>query len=207
MRGAGTAVAWILVAGALSVALVMGAWSAAGLLLDEDRGSTPGRLDARPLAGMGRALRVAARARLLLPRRKAPLEALAAGRGGRGPGLRGSDAPAPLPAAARRAFRSGPQPARGRHRLRSAAHRLLGLLWFGILIGLAGGALSLRARYRGGDAARRRQVLWLAYAPCCRRCGSAAPLSWTGSSAERPRATCSCSWSCTRGSRSPSRSR
>ena len=35
--------------------------------------------------------------------------------------------------------------------------------WFGLLAALVGGAFALRARYRAGDAVRRRQVLWLAY--------------------------------------------
>ena len=35
--------------------------------------------------------------------------------------------------------------------------------WFGILLSLFGGVLALRARYRAGGADQRRQVLWLAY--------------------------------------------
>jgi hypothetical protein len=35
--------------------------------------------------------------------------------------------------------------------------------WFGLLLSLFGGALALRARYRAGSHERRRQVLWLAY--------------------------------------------
>jgi signal transduction histidine kinase len=37
------------------------------------------------------------------------------------------------------------------------------LFWGGLLASLVGGALALRARYRPGDTQLRRQVLWLAY--------------------------------------------
>ena len=40
---------------------------------------------------------------------------------------------------------------------------LFWVCWAGLLASLVGGALALRARYRAGDAQRRRQVLWLAY--------------------------------------------
>ena len=35
--------------------------------------------------------------------------------------------------------------------------------WFGLLLSLCGGALALRSRYRAGGRERRRQVLWIAY--------------------------------------------
>jgi signal transduction histidine kinase len=37
------------------------------------------------------------------------------------------------------------------------------VFWFGLLLSLAGGAVALYARYRAGDRRQRRQVLWLAY--------------------------------------------
>jgi len=37
------------------------------------------------------------------------------------------------------------------------------VFWAGLLASLVGGAVALYARYRAGDAQRRRQVLWLAY--------------------------------------------
>jgi signal transduction histidine kinase len=47
--------------------------------------------------------------------------------------------------------------------------------WAGVLVSLFGGAFALRARYRAGDAVRRRQVLWLAY-------GAVLPPLWLGGS-------------------------
>jgi signal transduction histidine kinase len=47
--------------------------------------------------------------------------------------------------------------------------------WAGVLASLFGGALVLRARYKAGDAVRRRQVLWLAY-------GALLPPLWLGGS-------------------------
>ena len=45
--------------------------------------------------------------------------------------------------------------------------------WFGLLAALVGGALALRARYKAGGPERRRQVLWLAY-------GAVIPPLWLG---------------------------
>jgi len=47
--------------------------------------------------------------------------------------------------------------------------------WAGVLASLFGGALALRARYRAGDGVSRRQVLWIAY-------GALLPPLWLGGS-------------------------
>jgi signal transduction histidine kinase len=45
----------------------------------------------------------------------------------------------------------------------SSLEPLFWVCWAGLLVALFGGAVALFARYRAGDAQRRRQVLWLAY--------------------------------------------
>jgi signal transduction histidine kinase len=40
---------------------------------------------------------------------------------------------------------------------------LFWICWFGVLLALFGGAAALRAHYRAGTAEQRRQILWLAY--------------------------------------------
>jgi signal transduction histidine kinase len=44
-----------------------------------------------------------------------------------------------------------------------SAEPVFWVCWAGLLVSLAGAAVALHARYRAGDPQRRRQVLWLAY--------------------------------------------
>ena len=152
LRGAGKRVAWILLAGALSIVVVFGAHVI----------GTPWAL----VVGVrvARAVPVAAGARLRLSR-TAGCRRRAGGRSrGRGgvaasasllllplqPTLEGADGDvaSPLP-------------------IGSGAEDLLTpmfwVCWFGLLVSLFAGALALRARYKAGGDQLRRQVLWLAY--------------------------------------------
>jgi hypothetical protein len=164
-RRPGTVVAWILLAGAFSVAVVMGAFLTAAVTLSDDSDSALGAWalvvatewlvlfawplalafvypDSRlPSARWRPAAWVAVAsfgiAMLLLPFGD-PLE---------GPY---GDVPNPLPGL-------------------NALEPLFWVCWFGVLISLVSGALALRARY----ATYRRQVLWLAY-------GALLPPVWLG---------------------------
>ena len=128
---------------------------------------------ARARDRVGRAVPVAARARLPLPRRAPAVAALAGPRGGCAR-VGGRDAAAPPAAAgAGRSPRRGAQPARGRCRLRVPRARVLGLLVRPAVLAVrrcAGAARALPGREAASAAARScgsRTVR------CCRRCGSA----------------------------------
>jgi signal transduction histidine kinase len=174
LRRPDTRVAWILLGGALSVALVMGAVAVGNLALDDDPESAAGAwalvlatewvvLFLWPLAlafvfpdghlpsprwrlPAGLALVSAAGALLLLP-----LQQELEGPHGdvRNPLVGGADLDFLAP--------------------------VFWACWFGLLLSLVAGALALRARYRAGDRERRRQVLWLAY-------GALLPPLWLGGS-------------------------
>jgi signal transduction histidine kinase len=156
-----TLVAWILLAGALSVGVVMAAFEVAMLALEEDRDSALGAwalllaqewlvLFAWPLA----LAYVYPDGRLPSPRWR-PMAAVAlASCGGAMLLLLGQDmiespngdVPNPLGG-----FEVEPLVV------------VFWICWAGVLVSLFGGALALRARYKAGDRDRRRQVLWLAY--------------------------------------------
>jgi signal transduction histidine kinase len=163
LRGAGVRVAWILLGGALSVAVVMAAFGLGSLALDDDPASTAGawglvvgsewtllflwplvlayvypdgRLPSRRWRPMAAVATLSACGTLVL----LPLQPTLEGPNGAvdnpigvGPGLEDLLAP------------------------------VFWACWFGLLASLFGGALALRARYRAGGPERRRQVLWLAY--------------------------------------------
>jgi len=172
LRRPRTLVAWILVCGALSVGLVMAAWACASLLLHDDPDSRLGAwllmlsqqwlvLFAWPLA----LAYVYPDGRLPSPRwRPAAWVALVS------VGL----------ASLLLCFQNPLEGAEG-----DVANPigvdvqwltpLFWVCWAGVLASLFGGALALRARYKAGDAARRRQVLWLAY-------GALLPPLWLGGS-------------------------
>jgi len=174
LRRPATRVAWILLAGALSVALVMAGSVVGNLALDEDPHSATGAwalvlatewvvLFLWPLAlayvfpdghlpsprwrlPAAFALVSAAGAVLLLPLQ---------------PELEGphGDVRSPLAGGADLDFLTP----------------VFWACWFGLLLSLFGGALALRARYRTGSRERRRQILWLAY-------GALLPPLWLGGS-------------------------
>jgi len=161
LRGAGTRVAWILLAGALSIVVVFGAhvigtpwalvvgsewtvlflWPLALAYVYPD-----GRLPSRRWRPMAIVAAVSGAGTLLL----LPLQPTLEGRDGAvenpiqiGPGLEDLLAP------------------------------VFWACWFGLLAALIGGALSQRARYKAGGPELRRQVLWLAY-------GAVIPPLWLG---------------------------
>ncbi len=167
-----TLVAWILLTGAVSVAVVMAAWPAATLLLDADRDSALGAwllllsqewlvLFAWPLA----LAYLYPDGRLPSPRWR-PVARVAAGSVSvamilllfQQP-LEGAAGDVPNPIGADLEWLAP----------------LFWVCWAGVLASLFGGVLALRARYRAGDAVRRRQVLWLAY-------GALLPPLWLGGS-------------------------
>ena len=162
LRRPDTRVAWILLAGALSVALVMAAVAVGNMALEENPRSATGAwvlllaqewvvLFVWPLA----LAYLFPDGRLPSPRWRVPAAlalASCAGamllllldptlkgpRGGvRNPLVGGADLDFLLP--------------------------VFWACWFGLLLSLFGGALALGARYRAGSRERRRQVLWLAY--------------------------------------------
>jgi signal transduction histidine kinase len=162
LRRPGNRVAWILLAGPLSVAVVMTADAIAGLALHEDPDSTLGAwatlvafewpvLFLWPLA-----LAFVFPDGRLPSRRWRPAAAVAwvASIGivtllFLAPKLDGpyGKVPSPLPF-------DFPE---------SVLLPLFWTCWAGLLASLFLGALAMRARYRAGDAQQRRQVLWLAY--------------------------------------------
>jgi signal transduction histidine kinase len=162
LRRPDTRVAWILLAGALSVALVMAAVAVGDMVLEENAGSATGAwllvlaqewvvLFVWPLAlaflfpdgrlpsprwRVPAALALASCAGAMLLLLLDPT--LKGPRGGvRNPLVGGADLDFLVP--------------------------VFWACWFGLLLSLFGGALALRARYRAGSRERRRQVLWLAY--------------------------------------------
>jgi signal transduction histidine kinase len=162
LRRPGNRVAWILLLGPLSVAVVMAADGAANLALHEDPDSTVGTwallvaqqwpvLFLWPLA----LAYVFPDGALPSPRWR-PVAALACFACGGlvvlllfAPELERSngttlDSPLPL---------TWPK----------SLEPVFWVFWFGLLLSLAGGAVALYARYRAGDRRQRRQVLWLAY--------------------------------------------
>jgi signal transduction histidine kinase len=170
LRRPRTVVAWILLVGACSVAVVIAASAGASVALDADRDSALGAwllllsqqwlvLFAWPLA----LAYLYPDGRLPSPRWRTAAW-VAAGSVGvasvllllpqqlEGPY---GDVPNPLGAGL------------------DALEPLFWVCWAGVLASLVGGALALRARYRAGDAVRRRQVLWLAY-------GALLPPLWLG---------------------------
>ena len=82
LRRPDTRVAWILLIGALSVAAVMGAFAVGSLGARREPAVRGRRVGARARDRVGRAVPVAARARLPVPRRAPAVAALAAPRGG-----------------------------------------------------------------------------------------------------------------------------
>jgi signal transduction histidine kinase len=172
LRRPRTRIAWILLAGALSVAVVMAAFVVAERALRDDAGSALGAwallvaqewlvLFAWPLA-----LAYCYPDGRLPSARWKPLAALAvASCGGAMLLLLGQatldgpngEVPNPL----------------GIGVAAPAIVALFWACWFGVLISLVGGVLALRARYRAGGPAERRQILWLAY-------GAVLPPLWLG---------------------------
>ena len=156
-----TLVAWILLAGGLSVGVVMAAFGLASVLLEEDPDSALGAwallvsqewlvLFAWPLA----IAYVYPDGRLPSPRWK-PMAAVALASCGGAmllllgqETLPGPDVDVPNPLGS---IENGPLVV------------VFWACWVGVLVSLFGGALALRARYTTGDRDRRRQVLWLAY--------------------------------------------
>jgi signal transduction histidine kinase len=172
LRRPRTLVAWILVCGALSVAVVMLAWAGAALLLHDNHDSTLGAwllllsqqwlvLFAWPLA----LAYLYPDGRLPSPRWK-PAARVAVGSVGLAsvllcfqPSLEGIEGDIPNPLGVDVNWLAP----------------VFWVCWALVLVSLFGGALALRARYKAGDAIRRRQVLWLAY-------GALLPPLWLGGS-------------------------
>ena len=156
-----TLVAWILLAGALSVVVVIAAFGVAAVALYEDRDSALGAwmlllaqewlvLFTWPLA-----LAYVFPDGRLPSRRWRPMAALAlASYGGAMLLLLGQDV-------LEGPYGDVPNPLGGVES--GALVVVFWACWAGVLVSLFGGALALRARYRAGDRDRRRQVLWLAY--------------------------------------------
>jgi hypothetical protein len=172
LRRPNTRVAWILVAGALSVAAVMAADGVAkGALLEDPRSSTGAwallvSQDWLVLFAWPLALAYLFPDGRLPSRRWRPAAAFALASGGGAvillplqPTLEGprGDVPNPLVGGVSFDFLAP----------------VFWVCWFGVLLSLFGGALALRARYRAGSRERRRQVLWLAY-------GALLPPLWLG---------------------------
>jgi signal transduction histidine kinase len=172
LRRPGTRVAWILLAGALSVAVVMAAFGVGSLALEDHPRSSTGAwallvaqewvvLFLWPLA----LAYLFPDGRLPSPRWRLPAAfALVSGAGAvillpLQPTLAGPDGDVRNPLV-------------GGVDLDVLAP-VFWACWFGLLLSLFGGALALRARYRAGSRERRRQVLWLAY-------GALLPPLWLG---------------------------
>ena len=176
LRRPGTRVAWILLAGALSVATVMAALGVGGLALDDDPDSAPGAWALVSRQRVGGAVPVAARARLRLPRRPAAVAALAARRRARPRVRRGGAAAAAAAADARGPDGEVDNPIGIGAGLDVADAGVLGLL-------VRAAALAVRRRAGAARALPRRQPRRAARscgsptARCCRRCGSAGPRS------------------------------
>jgi hypothetical protein len=161
LRGRATRIAWILLAGPLSVAIVIAADATAALALHENAQSTLGAW-AAVVAQQWPVLFLwpLALAYLFpdghLPSRRWRPFALAvcAACGGLVALLALQEEPetpygklqSPLPVTAP-----------------SSVEPLFWVCWAGLLVALFGGAVAMLTRYRAGDAQRRRQVLWLAY--------------------------------------------
>jgi hypothetical protein len=163
LRRPDTRVAWILLAGALSVAIVMAASAVSILALHDDPRSPTGAwgllvgqewtvLFLWPLA----LAYLFPDGRLPSARwRPAGWMALASGAGTLillplQPSLEGPDGYVANPLGVGPGFEDILAP-------------VFWVCWFGLLLSLFGGALALRAHYRAGSRERRRQVLWLAY--------------------------------------------
>ena len=172
LRRPDTRVAWILLAGALSVAVVMAASGVGTLALEDHPRSVTGAwallvaqewvvLFLWPLA----LAYLFPDGRLPSPRWRLPAAlALASGAGALlllplQPTLEGPDGDVASPLV-------------GGADLDVLAP-VFWACWFGLLASLFGGALALRARYRAGSRERRRQILWLAY-------GALLPPLWLG---------------------------
>jgi signal transduction histidine kinase len=162
LRRPDTRVAWILLGGALSVALVMGAAGVGDVALEDDPSSSTGAwalvlatewvvIFLWPLA----LAYLFPDGRLPSPRWRLPaVIALASGAG----------ALVLLPL---QPTLDGPHgdvrnPLVGDIDIEFLAP-VFWACWFGLLLSLFVGALALRARYRAGSRERRRQILWLAY--------------------------------------------
>ena len=172
LRRPRTLVAWILVCGALSVAVVMASWGASALLLHENHDSALGAwllllsqqwlvLFAWPLA----LAYLYPDGRLPSPRWKLAAW-VAAGSVGLASvllclqqPLEGKEGDVPNPLGVNVNWLAP----------------VFWVCWVLVLVSLFTGALALRARYKAGDAVRRRQVLWLAY-------GALLPPLWLGGS-------------------------
>jgi signal transduction histidine kinase len=161
-RQPGNRVAWILLAGALSVAVVMTADAVAGLTLQHDRGSTVGAWAATvaeqwPVLFLWQlALAfVYPDGHLLSDRWRKPALFACIACGGllfaliftREHSSEYGMVPSPLPVTLGD----------------DVALVMVWTCWVGLLLSLFAGAAALRARYKAGDPQQRRQVLWLAY--------------------------------------------
>ena len=164
LRRPDTRVAWILLAGALSVATVMAAFTVSGLALDDDPDSTLGAwaqvvaqewtvLFLWPLA-----LAYVFPDGRLPSRRWRPMAWIAGGVRHRHAGA------APAPADVRGPVRGDvDNPIGVGPGVADLLTPVFWACWFGLLASLFGGALLQRARYKAGSPEQRRQVLWLAY--------------------------------------------
>jgi signal transduction histidine kinase len=161
-RQPGNRVAWILLAGALSVTVVMTAAAVADLALQHDRGSTVGAW-AASVAELWPVLFLWQLAlafvypdgRLFSDRWRTPALFACVASGGLVFALffapehdsEYGPVPSPLPV--------------------TLGHDVTPVMvwscWVGLLLSLFAGAAALRARYKAGDPQQRRQVLWLAY--------------------------------------------
>jgi signal transduction histidine kinase len=165
LRGAGTRVAWILLAGALSVAVVMAGF-AAGTAWDSAWGLVIGSewtvLFLWPLA-----LAYVYPDGRLPSRRWRPMAAVAAVSGA------GTLLLLPLQPTLEGAHGQVDNPIGVGPGLEDLLTPVFWACWFGLLAALVGGALAQRARYKAGGRELRRQILWLAY-------GAVIPPLWLG---------------------------
>ena len=172
LRRPGTRVAWILLIGALSVVVVMGAFALGSLALDDDPSSAAGAwalvpatewvvLFLWPLA----LAYLFPDGHLPSPRWRVPAAVALASAAGTllllplQPKLDGPHGEVPNPLVGGVDF--------------EFLAPVFWACWFGLLLSLFGGALALRARYRAGSREQRRQILWLAY-------GAVLPPLWLG---------------------------
>jgi len=162
LRRPGTRVAWIVLLGALSVGVVMAAAGVAELVRQDDPGSALGAwalLAAQQwmvLFFWPLALAYLFPDGRLPSRRWRPVAALALASGA------GAVLLLALQPTLEDAFGEVANPI-GIDIDERAGTIAFWACWGGLLLSLFGGALALAARYRAGDAERRRQVLWLAY--------------------------------------------
>ena len=173
LRRPDTRVAWILLAGALSVATVMVAFTVSGLALHGDPDSALGAWALVPAAEWTvlflwpLALAYAFPDGRLPSRRWRPMAWIAAVSG------IGTLVLLPLQPTFEGPYGEVDNPIGVSPGLEDLLTPVFWAFWFGLLFSLVGGALALRARYRAGGPVQRRQVLWLAY-------GAVLPPLWLG---------------------------